>query len=235
MLPVLGFVVWALIGVTGLGAASLAFTSAYRRENPTPPKIKSRRGVGEGGPPAATIDPAPPAVPLAAPEPPPAPVMEAQPPASIASPEASRAASPEPSATASAAAPAILTQFPRAVFSERALALVIDVVLVIFTNQALRLTHGDQLPVFLLLAYHIVLWSWKGTTVGGMICHLRVVRVDGKPLRFVDALVRGLSGLFAIAAAGIGFLWILKDPARQGWHDKIAGTYVVKVPRDYPL
>jgi uncharacterized RDD family membrane protein YckC len=68
-----------------------------------------------------------------------------------------------------------------------------------------------------------------------MICHLRVVRVDGRPLRFVDGLVRGLSGLFSIVAAGIGFLWILKDPERQGWHDKIAGTFVVKVPRDYPV
>jgi uncharacterized RDD family membrane protein YckC len=34
---------------------------------------------------------------------------------------------------------------------------------------------------------------------------------------------------------GLGCLWILKDPERQAWHDKIAGTYVVKVPRNWPL
>ena len=38
MVPVLGFLAWALVGVTGLGAASLAFASAYRRENPARPK-----------------------------------------------------------------------------------------------------------------------------------------------------------------------------------------------------
>ena len=30
--------------------------------------------------------------------------------------------------------------------------------------------------------------------------------------------------------AGIGWLWILVDPERQACHDKIAGTYVVRVP-----
>jgi len=30
-------------------------------------------------------------------------------------------------------------------------------------------------------------------------------------------------------------LWIARDPERQAWHDKVAGTYAVKVPRDYPL
>jgi uncharacterized RDD family membrane protein YckC len=48
-------------------------------------------------------------------------------------------------------------------------------------------------------------------------------------------LIRGLSGIFSIAVFGLGFLWVLRDPERQGWHDRIAGTYVVKVPRNYPL
>jgi uncharacterized RDD family membrane protein YckC len=51
----------------------------------------------------------------------------------------------------------------------------------------------------------------------------------------VDALVRGLSGIFSLAVVGLGFLWILRDAERQAWHDKIAGTYVVKVPRNWPL
>ncbi len=44
-----------------------------------------------------------------------------------------------------------------------------------------------------------------------------------------------LAGLFSIAALGLGFLWILRDPERQSWHDRIAGTYVVSVPRSWPL
>jgi uncharacterized RDD family membrane protein YckC len=61
------------------------------------------------------------------------------------------------------------------------------------------------------------------------------MRVSGGNLRFVDALVRALASLFSLAALGIGCLWMLQDPEHQMWHDKIAGTYVVKVPRNLLL
>jgi len=109
------------------------------------------------------------------------------------------------------------------------------VILVVIAHQLLDLTRRDSAIFLLLLGYHIGFWTWKGTTVGGIICQLRVVRVDGAPLRFADALVRGLSSIFSLAVLGLGGLWILKDPERQAWHDKIAGTYVVKVPRNWPL
>jgi uncharacterized RDD family membrane protein YckC len=87
----------------------------------------------------------------------------------------------------------------------------------------------------LFLVYNIGFWSWKGATVGGIICQFRVVRADGQPLTFSDALVRGLSSIFSFAALGLGCLWVLWDAERQAWHDKIAGTYVVQVPRNWPL
>ena len=113
----------------------------------------------------------------------------------------------------------------------------LDVVLVVIATRLLDLfrPERDSAIFLLLLAYHIGFWTWKGTTVGGIICQLRLVRVDGSPLRFVDALVRGLSSIFSLAVLGLGGLWILKDPERQAWHDSIAGTYVVKVPRNWPL
>jgi uncharacterized RDD family membrane protein YckC len=66
-----------------------------------------------------------------------------------------------------------------------------------------------------------------------MIAQVRIVRTDGAPLSFADALVRGLASVFSAVVVLIGFLWMLRDPDRQTWHDKIAGTYVVKVPRDW--
>jgi uncharacterized RDD family membrane protein YckC len=36
--------------------------------------------------------------------------------------------------------------------------------------------------------------------------------------------------LVSYLAFGIGILWLIFDPKRQGWHDKIAGTYVVDNP-----
>ena len=130
-----------------------------------------------------------------------------------------------------------LTSFPHAAFLDRLAAFVLDIILVVITAQVLDLTRhdNDSAVLVLLLAYHIGFWTWKGTTVGGIICQLRVIRVDGAPLRFADALVRGLSSIFSLAVLGLGGLWILRDPERQAWHDKIAGTYVVKVPRNWPL
>jgi uncharacterized RDD family membrane protein YckC len=202
MVPVLGFIVYGLVGVVGLGAATLAFITAYRRENPAPPK---------------------PAVPPPADAPPPS-----VPPPATFTPGA------EAQSAADLTSPPALLQFPLAQFLDRLCAFALDVALVLIVAGSLGLMDAGG-PILLMLAYHIGFWTWKGTTVGGIICQLRVVRAGGEPLRFVDALIRGLSGIFSIAVFGLGFLWVLRDPERQGWHDRIAGTYVVKVPRNYPL
>ena len=112
---------------------------------------------------------------------------------------------------------------------------VLDVILVVFVWQFLDPIARDNAIFLLMLAYFIGFWTWKGTTVGGIICQLRVVKVDGTPIRFVDALVRGLSAIFSTIVLGLGFFWIVRDPERQAWHDRIAGTYVVRVPRNWPL
>jgi uncharacterized RDD family membrane protein YckC len=110
----------------------------------------------------------------------------------------------------------------------------LDFLLVAMTYALLDLSSGGRF-FLLLLAYHIAFWAWKGTTVGGIIVQLRVVRINGEPPRFTDALVRGLASIFSVAVVGLGFFWILRDAERQAWHDKIAGTYVVAVPRNWPL
>jgi uncharacterized RDD family membrane protein YckC len=62
-----------------------------------------------------------------------------------------------------------------------------------------------------------------------------VVRTDGRPLTFPVALVRSLAAAFSILVLFLGYLWIGWDAEKQGWHDKIAGTYVLKLPRGTPL
>jgi uncharacterized RDD family membrane protein YckC len=79
------------------------------------------------------------------------------------------------------------------------------------------------------------MWTWRGTTVGGIVLNLRVVRYDGKPMNFAVALVRALSAAFSIVVFFLGFLWIAWSQDKQGWHDKIAGTVVVRQPRGTPL
>ena len=147
------------------------------------------------------------------------------------------AAEPSGAEVAPAASPPAggdVSSFPRATFLLRLGALLIDLFLVTAVTLAFSEVHLGRSFV-LLLVYRVALWSWKGTTVGGIICRLRVVRMDGKPLAFTDSLVRGLASILSAAAAGLGWLWILWDAERQAWHDKIARTLVVRVPTGWPL
>ena len=209
MVPVLGLAVWTMLGVFGLGAATLASVCGNERERPAPVPVPAvatpafRSPELHGGSPMTGPDPS--AIPIGQ------------------------------SGVAPQAVPADLVAFPRASFRDRLAASVLDLILVMIGWQLLNPITRDNAVFLLLLAYYVAFWAWKGTTIGGIICQLRVVRVDGQPLRFVDALVRGLSGIFSLAVVGLGFLWILRDAERQAWHDKIAGTYVVKVPRNWPL
>jgi len=221
MIPIVGLVSWALVGVFGLGSATLAFISELRRERP------ARAPKPAAPPPAPPLSPMTPPVPPVIP-PSPSPVA-----AQFSAPAA--AATPAPSPTAAAPVAGDLALLPRATLLDRLAAFAIDVALVILIAGMLDFGRRvDPLPV-LMLGYFIAFWAWKGTTIGGIICNLRVVRTDGSPLRFADAFVRGLGSILSWAVFAIGCLWILRDPDRQAWHDLIAGTYVVRVPRNYQL
>jgi len=75
-----------------------------------------------------------------------------------------------------------------------------------------------------------VMWKLRGSTVGGIVFDLRVVRVDGRPLDWETAIIRALGCFLSLAVAGLGFIWIAFDQSSQAWHDKIAGTVVVRMP-----
>ncbi len=79
------------------------------------------------------------------------------------------------------------------------------------------------------------MWAMKGTTIGGIICGLKVVRLDDRKVDWIVAVVRGLGGFLSLAVAGLGFLWVAFDDQKQSWHDKIAGTTIVRVPRGMAL
>lgn len=229
MVPVLGFITWAVGSVVGLGAATTTFRGHLRRERrPAAPAAQDAAPLPAASPvpppPVATPyaaevradirQPSEPAVAIPAPPPPPPPVLPPPPP---------------PAFTQG------LAQYPRATFLDRVAAFVLDCILVAIANGLLDMSRNDGFFFLLLLGYHIGFWAWRGTTLGGIICSLRVTRTDGNELRPVDAIVRGLASIFSIAALGIGCLWMLQDSERQMWHDKIAGTLVVKVPREVVL
>jgi len=226
MIPVLGFITWAIAGAIGLGGAASAFRGALRREHP--PRVR---------PAALTVEPAVATASVAAGAPEAAyaeaaPMRTFVPEASASVDDAAGHAVP-PSPPAAVATD--LAVYPRATFLDRVAAFALDAILVGIAVNVLGLTRHDGYYPLMLVAYHIAFWAWRGTTLGGIIVGLRVVRVQGTDLRFADALVRGLTAVFSLAALGIGCLWMLQDPEKQMWHDKIAGTLVVKVPRHLVL
>jgi uncharacterized RDD family membrane protein YckC len=120
--------------------------------------------------------------------------------------------------------------YPKASFWERLGAAFLDVILV---SILCALLH--PIAPLVALAYFAGLWAWKGTTIGGIVVGLKVVRVDGKPLSIPVALIRSLAAAFSVFVLFLGFLWIAWDSEKQGWHDKIAGTVVLRLPRGVPL
>ncbi len=125
--------------------------------------------------------------------------------------------------------------WPRAGFWRRFLAMALDAVLVVGTVLVVAaVTSPKVAPVLLALgwlAYHLGLWTALGTTVGGMALRLKLVREDGRPLGFAVALVRALASVFSALVLFVGFFWAGWSRAKRSWHDHIAGTIVVKVPR----
>jgi uncharacterized RDD family membrane protein YckC len=79
----------------------------------------------------------------------------------------------------------------------------------------------------LFAVYVISLWLLVDKTLGQALLGLRVVRTNGRSLSFGHALRRVLGYYVSFFALFIGFLWILIDDRRQGWHDKMADTVVV--------
>ena len=244
LVPVLGFIVFALTGMWALGAVVLAMFSGRRREMPdkpaAPPPVSGPQPT-YGSPAAfAAVAPAPiTCVPPVNPS-----VAPAGTPDSAAPPSG---ATPTQAAMAAATVvpPALyeLLSYPKASFWERMGAAFLDIVVVgVITGIAhgplgFMLAFVSGPPVFFIvaLAYFTGLWAWKGTTIGGIVLKLHVVRCDGRPVTFLAALVRGLAAALSVIVLFLGFLWIAWDHDKQGWHDKIAGTIVVRLPHSLPL
>jgi uncharacterized RDD family membrane protein YckC len=147
----------------------------------------------------------------------------------------SASASPAPSAAVPPRleTPEAAALLPRVGFWWRLLATLLDFALVSLVLSALF--HRMRWFLLAWVAYHLILWAWRGTTIGGIVFGLKIVRTDGQPMNFAVALVRLLGGFLSAAALGLGFFWAGWSRDKQSWHDKIAGTIVVKSPRPTPL
>jgi uncharacterized RDD family membrane protein YckC/cytoskeletal protein CcmA (bactofilin family) len=233
MVPILGFMLYTLVGVFGFGAVIYTLLLAFRRAPAKPASGgPDTSGSGAGGGPAGTAG---------AGAPPPSWVAGAAVDSVAGNPGAESAAAadspppPPPPGAPAARAPDVLdiAALPRAGFWIRMLALLIDLILVGVATSWLH--HEDRGTLLLLATYGAIMWKLKGTTVGGIVCDLKVVRIGGAPLDWGTAVVRALGCFLSLVICGLGFIWIAVDHEHQAWHDKIAGTVVVRVPKGVGL
>ncbi|MDD5604744.1 MAG: RDD family protein [Dehalococcoidales bacterium] len=93
--------------------------------------------------------------------------------------------------------------------------------------------HDPFVGITVLIAaiYCVVFWLWRGQTPGKIVMNVKVLKEDGTPLTLSGAIVRFLGYMVCFMTLGIGFVILAFDERRQGLHDKIALTVVVKIPQ----
>jgi uncharacterized RDD family membrane protein YckC len=120
-------------------------------------------------------------------------------------------------------------------------------VLMVATGLFLPLTGGEAISprenpviefvyravlILLTVGFFGIFWTRRGQTLGMASWRVRVEREDGALLDWGDTLRRLAAALLSWLPLGLGFLWILVDPQRRAWHDRLSRTRVVVVPKD---
>lgn len=124
---------------------------------------------------------------------------------------------------------------------ERGLATLIDLIIVagvlLFIGALfIPMTDIHQNVVLIVFAGMLVWVLYNGllesskyqATFGEMILNIKVIDLYGHKVGFLRAICRCLSIIISILPFGIGIWYLSTDSKKQGWHDLISGTYVIK-------
>lgn len=119
-------------------------------------------------------------------------------------------------------------------FGVRFVAYIIDGIILFIPSMILQLVlgqiFGGLIGFVVGIAYVVYFWTSSGATPGKMAMGLKVVSAEtGGLIDPGTAALRYVGYIVSSIAIGLGFLWIIWDPEKQGWHDKIAKTRVIRV------
>jgi uncharacterized RDD family membrane protein YckC len=116
--------------------------------------------------------------------------------------------------------------------------LLLTAVLIAATAVLLPVTGGEAIrpgsgwyPAYLAavsFAYFGWFWTHGGQTLGMRSWRLRLVGAGKNGATWRQALVRFLGAGISWLAFGAGFLWLLVDPKRLTWHDRLSATRIVE-------
>lgn len=141
-------------------------------------------------------------------------------------------------------------------FGRRCFAIIIDGVFIFFVSLLIAFLLGMAMIVLdwwtsasdwpwsivasiLMLIVSLIYYTGKwvqssGQTFGKYMMGIRIVSKDGSPLTTGKMILRYLGYYVSSLFASLGFVWVAIDKKRRGWHDMIAGTYVVSIMHEYP-
>jgi uncharacterized RDD family membrane protein YckC len=99
-----------------------------------------------------------------------------------------------------------------------------------FLVEGLIAGPADFLISWILPAVAVVLfWMYRQATPGKMAIGARIVDArTGEPPPAGRLAIRYLGYFVSTVPLGLGLLWVAFDARKQGWHDKLAGTVVVR-------
>ncbi len=113
--------------------------------------------------------------------------------------------------------------------------IIMPILLALYGKNYFQGTAIIQGPMDLLLSYVFpaiavtVFWIYRSATPGKMIVKIRIIDVrSGQPPTIGQCIGRYLGYYLSTIFLMLGFLWIAFDPKKQGWHDKLAGTAVIR-------
>ena len=97
-------------------------------------------------------------------------------------------------------------------------------------NPELAKGPADALISWVLPSIAVVLfWIYRQATPGKMAISARIVDArSGKPPGAGQLVGRYFGYFVSTIPLGLGLLWVAFDPRKQGWHDKLVGTVVVR-------
>lgn len=105
----------------------------------------------------------------------------------------------------------------------------------VFGPEYLKSTTGvagpldDLVGIVLPAVAIVVFWVYKSATPGKMAMHLRIAdAVTGNPPTVKQSIGRYLGYYVSMLPFFLGFVMIVFDKRKQGLHDKLAGTVVLR-------
>ena len=117
----------------------------------------------------------------------------------------------------------------------RFLASLIDSVILFIVALILGAITAGASPYIQLIInilYYVLFTGLRGQTPGKMVVGIQVLTREGEVPGIGRAILREVIGKFVSGIVLLlGYIWVAFDPNKQGWHDKIAGTYVIRRSR----